>query len=51
MPSVGIGLIVTPVQYVSGEIYWGYAINRKQVPNGDSLQNQGVEFSLTVSAF
>jgi hemolysin activation/secretion protein len=50
MPSVGIGLLVNPVKYVSGQIYYGYGINRRQVPDGDSLQNQGVEFSLTFNA-
>jgi hemolysin activation/secretion protein len=51
MPSVGIGLLVTPIKYVSGEIYWGYGLNRRQVPDGTSLQNQGIEFSMTVTAF
>ncbi len=51
MPSVGIGLIVTPIKYLSGQIFWGYGLNRRQVPDGSSLQNQGVEFSVTASAF
>jgi hemolysin activation/secretion protein len=50
MPSVGIGLLVNPCKYVSGQIYYGYGINRRQVPDGDSLQNQGVEFGLTFNA-
>jgi hemolysin activation/secretion protein len=50
MPSVGIGLLVNPVKYVSGQIYYGYGINRRQVPDGDSLQNQGVEFSISFNA-
>jgi hemolysin activation/secretion protein len=50
MPSVGCGLLVNPCKYVSGQIYYGYGINRRQVPTGDSLQNQGVEFSLTFNA-
>jgi hemolysin activation/secretion protein len=50
MPSVGIGLIATPVKYVTGQIYWGYALNQRQDPDGNSLQNQGVEFSLTFNA-
>ncbi len=50
LPSVGCGLLVNPCKYLSGQIYYGYGINRRQVPDGDSLQNQGVEFSITFNA-
>jgi hemolysin activation/secretion protein len=50
LPSVGIGLLFAPVKYVSGQIYYGYGINRRQVPNGNSLQYDGVEFSLSFNA-
>jgi hemolysin activation/secretion protein len=50
MPSAGIGILVNPVKYVSGQLYWGYGFNRKQEPDGDSLQNEGIEFSVTFNA-
>ena len=50
MPSVGLGLLVNPVKYVSGQIYYGYGFNSRETPHGDSLQNQGIEFSLTFNA-
>jgi hemolysin activation/secretion protein len=50
LPSVGIGFLANPVKYVSGQIYYGYGFNRRQVPDGDSLQNQGVEFSISFNA-
>jgi hypothetical protein len=42
--------LANPVKYVSGQIYYGYGFNRRQVPDGDSLQNQGVEFSISFNA-
>jgi hemolysin activation/secretion protein len=51
MPSVGIGLLVNPTKYVSGQIYWGDPLNRKQVSDGNGFQYQGIEFSLVVNAF
>jgi len=50
LPSVGLGLLVNPVKYVSGQIYYGYGFNSRETPHGDSLQNQGIEFSLTFNA-
>jgi len=50
MPSAGMGLLFDPVKYVSGQIYWGYGFNRTEVPDGNSLQNQGVEFSVSFNA-
>lgn len=50
MPSAGMGLLFNPVKYFSAQLYWGYGFNRKQVPDGNSLQNQGVEFSVTCTA-
>jgi hemolysin activation/secretion protein len=50
MPSVGLGLLVNPVKYVSGQIYYGYGFNSRETPSGDSLQNQGIEFSVTFNA-
>jgi hemolysin activation/secretion protein len=51
MPSVGIGLLLSPVKYFNAQLYWGYGLNRRQVPDGNSLQNQGVEFSVSLNAF
>ena len=50
LPSAGIGLLLNPCKYVSGQIYWGYGFNRRQAPDGNSLQYDGVEFSLTFNA-
>jgi len=51
MPSAGLGLLFNPCKYFTGQIYWGYGFNRTQVPSGNSLQNQGVEFSVSCNAF
>ena len=51
LPSVGIGLLFTPNKYVSGQLYWGYALNREQLPSGNNLQNYGISFDLVVNAF
>jgi hemolysin activation/secretion protein len=50
MPSAGIGLLVNPIKYLSGQLYWGYGFNRRQVPDGNSLQNDGIEFSVSFNA-
>ena len=50
MPSAGMGLLFNPDKYFSAQLYWGYGFNRKQVPDGNSLQNQGIEFSVTFNA-
>jgi hemolysin activation/secretion protein len=51
LPSVGMGLLFNPDKFVSAEVYWGYALNREQLPNGNNLQNYGISFDLTVNAF
>lgn len=52
LASVGIGLIFTPSKYASAQIYWGYALNQKnRVDTGDNLQDYGLHFTLTLSAF
>lgn len=50
MPSAGIGLIFNPIKYISGQVYWGYGFNRLQEPSGSSLQNKGIEFSVSINA-
>jgi hemolysin activation/secretion protein len=50
MPSAGMGLLFDPVKYFSSQLYWGYGFNRRQVPDGNSLQNQGIEFSVSFNA-
>ncbi|HEX4140868.1 MAG TPA: ShlB/FhaC/HecB family hemolysin secretion/activation protein [Candidatus Methylacidiphilales bacterium] len=47
MPSVGIGVLFNPCKYFSGQLYWGYGLNRRQEPGGESLQNDGIEFSVS----
>lgn len=49
--SVGLGLIFAPSHWLSGQIYWGYALNRDNVvKGGDNLQDYGFHFSITVNA-
>jgi len=50
MPSVGLGLLFDPVKYVSGQIYYGYGFNSRETPEGTSLQNHGIEFSISFNA-
>ncbi len=50
LPSAGVGLLFNPWKYMSGQIYWGYGFNRRQVPGGNSLQNDGIEFSISYIA-
>jgi len=51
LPSVGLGLLFNPDKYVSAQLYWGYALNRDQLPSGNNLQNYGLSFDVTVNAF
>jgi hemolysin activation/secretion protein len=51
LPSVGVGVLVTPNKYVNAQLYWGYALNRDQLPDGNNLQNYGITFDVTVNAF
>ena len=50
LPSAGVGLLFNPCKYVSGQIYWGYGFRRSQVPDGNGLQYQGIEFSVSFNA-
>lgn len=51
LPSVGLGVLFTPTKYVNAQVYWGYALNQHELPHGHNLQNYGVTFDLTVTAF
>ena len=52
LTSIGVGVIFGPWRYISGQIYWGYALNRDSVVRGgDNLQDYGLHFALSVSAF
>jgi hemolysin activation/secretion protein len=48
--SVGIGLLYTPNQHVSAQIYWGQPIKRISTPNND-LQDLGLYFKVNIQAF
>lgn len=51
MPSAGLGFLFNPTKYVNSQLYWGYAFNRTQAPDGNGgLQNEGIEFSVSVNA-
>jgi len=52
LSSIGAGVIFTPVKNVTAQLYWGYALNRKNiVPGGQNLQDYGLHFSLSINAF
>lgn len=50
LASVGAGILVTPIKYVSGQLYWGYAL-REIDTSDDDLQDHGLHFQLNVEAF
>jgi len=50
MPSAGVGILFNPCKNFSGQLYWGYGFNRRQEPGGESLQNDGIEFSVSCIA-
>ncbi len=51
LPSIGVGLIFDPNKHVHAQIYWGCALNRDLVGDGDNLQDYGFHFTLAVDAF
>ena len=52
LSSVGAGVIFTPVKRVSAKLYWGYALNQgNTVKSGDNVQDYGLHFSVSISAF
>ena len=51
LPSIGVGLIFDPNKYVHAQIYWGCALNRDLVTDGDNLQDYGFHFVMSVNAF
>ena len=45
-------MILTPSKHVNAQLYWGYALNQgNKVKGGDNLQDYGLHFSLSISAF
>jgi len=48
--SVGIGLLVTPIKHVSGQIYWGQQL-REIDTSDDDIQDLGVHFQVNIEAF
>ena len=48
--SVGAGLAWTPNNHVSARIFWGHRLREVENPH-DNLQDYGLHFRLTVSAF
>jgi len=50
--STGLGLLFTPNKHVNAQLYWGYALNRKNVvEGGKNLQDYGLHFTISVNAF
>ena len=49
LASVGIGLRVSPVSNVVGELYWGHQLN--QGPSSGDIQDDGIHFRLRWDAF
>ncbi|MEA3187843.1 MAG: hypothetical protein QOD99_1673, partial [Chthoniobacter sp.] len=51
LPGAGLGLIFNPSRYWHSQIYWGYALNRNLVTDGHNLQDYGIHFAVTATAF
>ena len=51
LPSIGLGLIFEPNKHVHAQIYWGCALNRDLVTDGNNLQDYGFHFVVSVDAF
>ena len=52
LSSVGAGVIFKPWKRVNAQLYWGYPLNRgNTVKSGDNLQDYGLHFSVSISAF
>jgi len=51
LASVGIGLLVTPNDHFSAQIYWGHRLRDVNIPNDSGLQEDGIHFKLSVMAF
>jgi hemolysin activation/secretion protein len=51
LTSTGLGLIFTPYRRVQAVVYWGYGFNRDLIQQHHNLQDYGVHFALSASAF
>ena len=51
LSSVGVGLSFTPVKNVSGQVYYGYALNPVDVGPDKDLQDRGIHFTVSLFAF
>jgi len=49
LTSVGVGLRVGWTRHLQGEIYWGHRLHHIDEPENDDLQDEGVQFAVTVS--
>jgi hemolysin activation/secretion protein len=49
LPSVGIGLRLTPLRNLSAQLYWGYQIQK--VRSSGDIQDDGIQFRVTWNAF
>jgi hemolysin activation/secretion protein len=48
--SIGIGLLLTPCNNVSAQLYWGHRLREIQLPDNNP-QDYGITFQVNVSAF
>ena len=48
--SVGAGLILTPWERLTAQVYWGYAFTNFPGQN-DNLQDYGLQFRISLRAF
>jgi hemolysin activation/secretion protein len=51
LPSIGIGLQYTPNRHVTGQLYYGYALDRSINQETDNLQDCGIHFNLLLLLF
>ena len=49
--SAGVGLIFTPFDTVSAEIYWAHPFEKIGIPGENDLQDEGIHFRVTILTF
>jgi hemolysin activation/secretion protein len=50
LASVGVGIRVSPWEWLHGELYWGGRL-KKAPKTGSDIQNDGIHFAVYVTAF
>jgi hemolysin activation/secretion protein len=48
--SVGVGIRLSPWEWLQGELYWGGRL-KKVLKTGDDIQNDGIHFAVYITPF